>query len=59
MSAGNGGLMRLAPAFIATRYRDEAVYFAIEITSLTRGADEALKYSAELAAELWQQEALD
>ena len=59
MSAGNGGLMRLAPAIIAGRYRDEAVHFAIETTRLTHGAEEALKYSAALAAELWQQEALD
>jgi ADP-ribosyl-[dinitrogen reductase] hydrolase len=59
MSAGNGGLMRLAPAIIAGRYRDEAVHFAKETTRLTHGADEALKYSAALAAELWQQEALD
>ena len=59
MSAGNGGLMRLAPAIIAGRYRDEAVQFAAETTRLTHGAEEALIYSSVLAAELWQQEALD
>ena len=51
--------MRLAPAIIAGRYRDEAVHFAKETTRLTHGAEEALKYSAALAEELWQQEALD
>ena len=58
MSAGNGGLMRLAPAIIAGRYRDEAVHFAKETTRLTHGTEEALKYSAALAEELWQQDSL-
>ena len=58
MSAGNGGLMRLASAIIAGRYRDEAVYFAKETTRLTHGADEALKYCEALTEEFWEQGSL-
>lgn len=57
MSAGNGGLMRLAPAILAASNLDEAVHFARESTRLTHGADEALFYSALLAEELWTQQA--
>ena len=58
MSAGNGGLMRLAPAVIAAGNIDEAVHFARETTRLTHGAEEALTYSEILAKELWHQEPL-
>ena len=53
MSAGNGGLMRLAPAIITAKTKDEAIMFAKESTRLTHGAKEALMYSEVLAAELW------
>ena len=56
MSAGNGGLMRLAPAIIAAGNVDEAVHFARETTRLTHGAEEALTYSEMLARELWYRE---
>ena len=56
MSAGNGGLMRLAPAIIAASKVDEAVHFARETTRLTHGAEEALNYSEMLAKELWHRE---
>ena len=58
MSAGNGGLMRLAPAIIAAGNVDEAVHFARETTRLTHGAEEALTYSEMLAKELWHREPL-
>ena len=45
MSAGNGGLMRLAPAIITAKTKDEAIMFAKESTRLTHGAKEALMYS--------------
>lgn len=52
-AAGNGGLMRLAPALLAARNRTEAITFAKETTRLTHGAEEALFYSTLLALELW------
>ena len=58
MSAGNGGLMRLAPAIIAASKVDEAVHFARETTRLTHGAEEVLTYSEMLAKELWHREPL-
>ena len=57
MSAGNGGLMRLAPAILAASNLDEAVHYAKESTRLTHGADEALFYSGLLAEELWSRKA--
>ena len=59
MSAGNGGLMRLAPAIIAARYEREAVRYASETTRLTHGAPEAIMYSEALAKELWRQQSLE
>lgn len=56
LSAGNGGLMRLAPAILAACELDEAVRFAARSTRLTHGADEAIFYSELLAEELWNQE---
>jgi ADP-ribosyl-[dinitrogen reductase] hydrolase len=53
MSAGNGGLMRLAPAIIGAGCFTEAIHWAEESTRLTHGADEALLYSKLLAEELW------
>lgn len=58
-SAGNGGLMRLAPAIIAARSEEQAVYYARESTRLTHGAEEALLYSELLAKELWNKSALN
>ena len=54
MSAGNGGLMRLAPAIIAAHSKEEAIFFARESTRLTHGCEEALMYSEILAEELWE-----
>ena len=56
MSAGNGGLMRLAPAILAAHSEAEAVNFAVESTRLTHGAEEALMYSGLLAKELWRRQ---
>ena len=56
MSAGNGGLMRLAPAILAARSEAEAVNYAVESTRLTHGAEEALMYSRLLAKELWRRQ---
>ena len=53
MSAGNGGLMRLAPAILAASSRHQASEYASESTRLTHGCDEALFYSSLLANELW------
>ena len=58
LSAGNGGLMRLAPAIIAARSEEQAIFNARESTRLTHGAEEALFYSEVLAKELWNKEAL-
>lgn len=58
MSAGNGGLMRLAPAVIVAGSEEEAVRFARESTRLTHGAEEALAHSEVLARELWHRKAL-
>ena len=52
-SAGNGGLMRLAPAIIFARSEEEAANLARETTRLTHGADEALFYSEIFARELF------
>jgi len=52
-SAGNGGLMRLAPAIIFARSEDEAANLARETTRLTHGAEKALFYSEILARELF------
>ena len=38
--SGNGGLMRLAPAIITAKTKDEAIMFAKESTRLTYGAKE-------------------
>ena len=57
LSAGNGGLMRLAPAIIAARSEEQAVYYARESTRLTHGAEEALFYSELIAKELWNKSA--
>ena len=54
MSAGNGGLMRLAPAVIVSRTKEEALLFAKESTRLTHGAEEALMYSEMFAEEMWE-----
>ena len=56
MSAGNGGLMRLAPAILAARSEQEAINYAVESTRLTHGAEEALMYSKFLAKELWRRQ---
>ena len=56
MSAGNGGLMRLAPAILAARSEEQAVEYARETTRLTHGAEEALMYSEILARELWNRQ---
>ena len=56
MSAGNGGLMRLAPAILAARSEQEAINYAVESTRLTHGAEEALMYSKLLAKELWRRQ---
>ena len=53
MSAGNGGLMRLAPVVIGAGCFSEAIKWAEESTRLTHGAGEALLYSKLLAEELW------
>ena len=52
-SAGNGGLMRLAPAIIFAHSEDDASYLARETTRLTHGANEALFYSEIYARELF------
>ena len=52
-SAGNGGLMRLAPAIIFAQSEDEAAHLARETTRLTHGANEALFYSEIFARELF------
>ena len=52
-SAGNGGLMRLAPAIIFATSEDEASHLARGTTRLTHGADEALFYSEIFARELF------
>jgi len=52
-SAGNGGLMRLAPAIIFAHSEDDASYLARETTRLTHGANEALFYSEIFARELF------
>ena len=53
MSAGNGGLMRLAPALIFAQSEEEAANLARETTRLTHGANEALFYSEIFARELF------
>jgi len=52
-SAGNGGLMRLAPSIIFAHSEDDASYLARETTRLTHGANEALFYSEIFARELF------
>ena len=52
-AAGNGGLMRLAPAILAASTERQAIHYAMETTRLTHGAEEALFYSKVLASELW------
>ena len=59
MSAGNGGLMRLAPAIIAAKSEEEAIDFAANSTRLTHGSREAIMYSQMLAKELWNAAPLD
>ena len=54
MSAGNGGLMRLAPSLIIARNKEDALIFARESTRLTHGAEEALMYSEIFADEMWE-----
>ena len=57
MSAGNGGLMRLAPAILAASTQGQAIKFARDTTRLTHGASEAIFYSELLALELWNAKA--
>jgi ADP-ribosyl-[dinitrogen reductase] hydrolase len=52
-AAGNGGLMRLAPAIIFARNEEDAITLARETTRLTHGAEEALFYSEIFAQELY------
>ena len=59
MSAGNGGLMRLAPAILSARSEEEAIEYAVETTRLTHGAEEALFYSEILARELWNRQPIE
>ncbi len=59
MSAGNGGLMRLAPAIICASSCSQAIRFAEESTRLTHGAEEALMYSRIFAEEMWKGTALN
>lgn len=59
MSAGNGGLMRLAPSVIGAGCFSEAIHWAKESTKLTHGADDALLYSKLLAEELWLRKPLE
>ena len=58
-SAGNGGLMRLAPSILFSKNEDEAAWLAKETTRLTHGAEEALMFSEIFARELWQGAAID
>ena len=53
MSAGNGGLMRLAPPLIVSKTKEDAIKLARESTRLTHGAEEALMYSEMFAEEVW------
>ena len=59
MSAGNGGLMRLAPAIIFAQSEDEAAHLARETTRLTHGANESLFYSEIFARELFSRSIKD
>lgn len=55
-AAGNGGLMRLAPAILFAKTEEEAVINSRESTRLTHGAEEALFYSEIFAKELFKAE---
>ena len=55
-SAGNGGLMRLAPAIIFAQTKKEAVQLARDTTRLTHGAPEAVFFSEIFAKELFCRE---
>lgn len=59
MSAGNGGLMRLAPVIIAASNVEQAIDWAEASTRLTHAAEEALNYSRLLAEELWCRKPLE
>jgi len=53
-AAGNGALMRLAPAVIVSARPERAVELAVAQTVLTHGHHECTKYSRILAQELWR-----
>ncbi len=52
-SAGNGGLMRIAPVIIAAPSKSVAITWATQQTLLTHGATMAVMYSQIFAEELW------
>ncbi|HEY9817422.1 MAG TPA: ADP-ribosylglycohydrolase family protein, partial [Candidatus Obscuribacterales bacterium] len=51
--AGNGGIMRMAPAIIASNTQAEAGALAVQQSLLTHAAPEAIMYTVALAEELW------
>lgn len=53
-TAGNGALMRLAPAVIVSARPERAVELAVAQTVLTHGHHECIRYSGILAQELWR-----
>lgn len=53
-TAGNGALMRLAPAVIVSARPERAVELAVAQTVLTHGHHECTRYSGILAQELWR-----
>lgn len=57
-TAGNGALMRLAPAIIASTSPEQAIEYAVASTLLTHGHYECLEYSRIFAEELWRGNAL-
>jgi ADP-ribosyl-[dinitrogen reductase] hydrolase len=53
-SAGNGALMRLAPAIIAAHTPEQAIEYAVAQTILTHGHYDCIEYSRTFAEELWR-----
>lgn len=57
-SAGNGALMRMAPAIIASKTPSRAIELAVQQTLLTHAHPECVEYSRMFGEELWYGNAL-
>lgn len=52
--SGNGGIMRLAPAVLAARSREEAILYSIQQSETTHASQDCMQYAESLGELLWK-----